>query len=72
MGSEGIIGLIPDEMLVTTNNSKGYQLMRAMGFRERGKNSCFTNYEDSPEENIDDEDDFDIVDNQGFMLPKKR
>ena len=46
--------------------------MRAMGYKERGK-SCFTNYEDSPEEASDDEfNEFDSMDNQGFMLPKKR
>ena len=59
MADSGINGMnIPDELIITTNNSKGYQLMRAMGFKDRGSSKyCFKNYEDSPEE--DDNDDLD-------------
>eukprot|EP00347_Sterkiella_histriomuscorum_P000370 403376125 len=65
---------IPDELVVTTNNSKGYQLMRAMGFKDRGSSKyCFNHYEDSPEESEDDmQQQQDAFDHLGFMIPQKR
>ena len=41
--------IIPEEMLIGVNNnsSKGYELMMAMGFKDRGHSKfCFKSYDD--------------------------
>ena len=39
----------PDELIISSNDekSKGYQLLKAMGFKDRGSSKyCFKNYDD--------------------------
>ena len=65
------LGAAPDELILGTNDdkSKGYQLLKAMGFKDRGSSKyCFKNYEEEESSLSDDESDS----NQDFKLPKKR
>lgn len=65
------IGAAPDELILGTNDdkSKGYQLLKAMGFKDRGSSKyCFKHYDE--ESSLSDDDDSDF--NQEFKLPKKR
>ena len=42
------LGAAPDELIIGTNEdkSKGFQLLKAMGFKDRGSSKfCFKNYE---------------------------
>lgn len=51
-GANGVLGQIPDEFIITSNDSKGWQLMKAMGYKDRGK--CFKSYESDDEEYLDE------------------
>ena len=48
MGAEGVLGKVMDEFIVVSNSSKGYELMKAMGYKDRGK--AFKSYESSDED----------------------
>jgi len=58
---QSTLGAAPDELLITTqSNAKGYQLLKAMGFKDRGHSRyCFNHY-DSP--GSSDDDDYDELD----------
>ena len=61
------LGAAPDELILGTNDdkSKGYQLLKAMGFKDRGSSKyCFKHYDE--ESSLSDEDS-DL--NQEFKLP---
>lgn len=57
------LGAAPDELFITANTSgKGYQLLKAMGFKDRGHSKfCFKGYE-SDSELDDDENEEDELD----------
>jgi hypothetical protein len=57
---QSTLGAAPDELLIATHsNAKGYQLLKAMGFKDRGHSRyCFKHY-DSPGSSDDDYDDLD-------------
>ena len=75
---EGALGAAPDELIVSAaNNSKGYQLLRAMGFKDRGHSKfCFKSYEHEEDDGFSSDEDFNQDElerlGEGSILPLKR
>ncbi len=65
------LGAAPDELIIGANDdkSKGYQLFKAMGFKDRGSSKyCFKHYDEESSLSSDDSD----SNYMEFKLPKKR
>lgn len=70
-GAAGIMSTVPDEFVVASDNSKGYQLLKAMGFKERGgQKFVFKSYESPDEE--EEEVDLDHFEDHVEAAPSKK
>ena len=70
----GSLGAAPDELIVTTDEShaKGYQLLKAMGFKDRGHSRfCFKHYDSDDSEDSDEDYGIEDIPSRTAMKPPK-